>query len=246
MVQMRSHVQYSILLADDDRATRDVLREIIETQYRTFLAADGEEALHIVRSELIHVAVFDVHMPKLTGLETLQILRGIGADLPVILITGDSSAGLIRQAFQAHAYSVIPKPVNKNVVLHTVGLRWTGLMAALKTGPKLDRSGFFIAPRRFVPMNVVPLNDKIVVKRVEADSTTAGGIVLPDTAKEKPKQGRVVSLGDGKLLDDGKRAKFQVKEGDRVLFTSYAGSDVKIGSEEYLIMTEDDILAIVE
>ena len=95
-------------------------------------------------------------------------------------------------------------------------------------------------------MNVVPLNDKIVVKRLEAESTTAGGIVLPDSAKEKPKQGRVVSLGDGKLLDNGKRAAFQVREGDRVLFTSYAGSEVKIGSEEYLIMTEDDILAIVE
>ncbi len=95
-------------------------------------------------------------------------------------------------------------------------------------------------------MNVVPLNDKIVVKRLEAESTTAGGIVLPDSAKEKPKQGRIVSLGDGKLMDNGKRAPFQVREGDRVLFTSYAGSEVKIGSEEYLIMTEDDILAIVD
>lgn len=95
-------------------------------------------------------------------------------------------------------------------------------------------------------MNVVPLNDKIVVKRLEAENTTAGGIVLPDSAKEKPKQGRIVSLGDGKLLDDGKRAAFQVKEGDRVLFTSYAGNEVKIGNEEYLIMTEDDILAIVD
>jgi len=95
-------------------------------------------------------------------------------------------------------------------------------------------------------MKVEPLNDKIVVKRVEAESTTAGGIVLPDSAKEKPKQGRVISLGDGKLLENGKRAKFQVKEGDRVLFTSYAGSEVKIGNEEYLIMTEDDILAILD
>jgi chaperonin GroES len=95
-------------------------------------------------------------------------------------------------------------------------------------------------------MNVVPLNDKIVVKRLEAESTTAGGIVLPDSAKEKPKQGRVVSLGDGKLLENGKRAPFQVKEGDRVLFTSYAGNEVKIGNEEYLIMTEDDLLAVVE
>ena len=95
-------------------------------------------------------------------------------------------------------------------------------------------------------MNVVPLNEKIVVKRLEAENTTAGGIVLPDTAKEKPKQGRVVSLGDGKLMENGKRAKFQVKEGDRVLFTSYAGNEVKIGNEEYLIMTEEDILAVVE
>jgi chaperonin GroES len=95
-------------------------------------------------------------------------------------------------------------------------------------------------------MKVEPLNDKIVVKRLEAETTTSGGIVLPDSAKEKPKQGRVISLGDGKLLENGKRAKFQVKEGDRVLFTSYAGNEVKIGNEEYLIMTEDDILAVID
>ena len=95
-------------------------------------------------------------------------------------------------------------------------------------------------------MKVVPLNDKIVVKRLEAEDKTAGGIVLPDTAKEKPKQGKVLSLGDGKLLDTGKRAAFQVKEGDKVLFTSYAGNEVQIDGEEYLIMTEEDILAIVE
>jgi len=95
-------------------------------------------------------------------------------------------------------------------------------------------------------MKVVPLNEKIVVKRLEAEEKTAGGIVLPDSAKEKPKQGRVLSTGDGKLLDNGKRAKFQVHEGDRVLFTSYAGSEVTIDGEELLIMTEDDILAVVE
>src|SRR5580692_8837889 len=95
-------------------------------------------------------------------------------------------------------------------------------------------------------MKVVPLNDKIVVKRLEAEEKTAGGIVLPDTAKEKPKQGKVLSLGDGKLLDSGKRAAFQVKEGDRVLFTSYSGSEVTVDGKEYLIMTEDDILAVVD
>src|SRR5262252_2882036 len=95
-------------------------------------------------------------------------------------------------------------------------------------------------------MKVIPLNDKILVKRLEAEEKTAGGILLPDAAKEKPRQGKVLSLGDGKLLEDGKRAKFQVKEGDKVLFTSYGGNEVKIGNEEYLIMTEEDILAVVE
>lgn len=95
-------------------------------------------------------------------------------------------------------------------------------------------------------MKVVPLNDKIVIKRLEAEDKTAGGIVLPDTAKEKPKQGKVISLGDGKQLDNGKRAAFQVKEGDRVLFTSYSGNEVTVDNVEYLIMTEEDILAVVD
>jgi len=94
-------------------------------------------------------------------------------------------------------------------------------------------------------MNVIPLNDKILVERVEAEEKTAGGIVLPDTAREKPKQGKVLSMGEGKALDNGKRSAFQVKKGDKVLFTSYAGSEVTVDGKEYLIMTEDDILAIV-
>ena len=95
-------------------------------------------------------------------------------------------------------------------------------------------------------MKIVPLNEKIVVERVEADDKTAGGIILPDTAKEKPKQGKILAVGGGKLLDDGKPAPFQVKVGDRVLFSSYAGSEVTIDGKEYLIMTEDDILAVVD
>ena len=94
-------------------------------------------------------------------------------------------------------------------------------------------------------MALKPLNDKIVVKRLEADDKTAGGILLPDSAKEKPKQGKVLSLGEGKVLENGKRASFQVKEGDKVLFSSYAGSEIQIDGQEYLIMTEDDVLAIV-
>jgi chaperonin GroES len=95
-------------------------------------------------------------------------------------------------------------------------------------------------------MTVVPLNDKILVKRLEAEEKTAGGILLPDTAKEKPKQGKVVRVGDGKRLDNGKRASFQVKPNDRILFTSYAGNEVTVDGEEYLIMSEDEVLAVVE
>ena len=91
-----------------------------------------------------------------------------------------------------------------------------------------------------------PLSDKIVVKRLEAEATTKGGIVLPDTAKEKPKEGRVISLGDGKMLKDGTRASFQVKKNDRIIFSSYAGTEIKIDGEEFLVMSEDDVLAVVE
>lgn len=94
-------------------------------------------------------------------------------------------------------------------------------------------------------MKIVPLNDKIIVKRMEAEEKTKGGIVLPDSAKEKPKQGKVLSVGDGKLLPNGSRQAFMVKEGDKVLFSSWAGSEVKVDGDEYLIMTEDDLLAVV-
>ena len=91
-----------------------------------------------------------------------------------------------------------------------------------------------------------PLNDKLVIKRLEAEEKTKGGIVLPDTAKEKPREGRVVAVGEGKLLDSGKRSKLQVKENDRVIFSSYAGTEVKLHGDEYLILSEDDVLAIVD
>jgi chaperonin GroES len=95
-------------------------------------------------------------------------------------------------------------------------------------------------------LKITPLNEKIVVERLEADDKTAGGIILPDTAKEKPKQGKVLSVGEGKVLDNGKRSAFQVKVGDRVLFTSYAGNEVNLDGKDYLVMTEDDVLAVVD
>lgn len=95
-------------------------------------------------------------------------------------------------------------------------------------------------------VSIRPLGEKVLVKRLEAESKTAGGIVLPDTAKEKPKQGTVLSVGDGRLLDSGKRQSLQVREGDRVLFSSYAGTEVKVDGQEMIIMDEGDILAVVE
>lgn len=91
-----------------------------------------------------------------------------------------------------------------------------------------------------------PLGDRVVVQREEMEEKTPGGIVLPDTAKEKPARGKVISVGNGRLLDDGTRSQMQVKPGDRVLFSSYAGETFKVGDEEYLLMREDDILAVIE
>ena len=93
---------------------------------------------------------------------------------------------------------------------------------------------------------IKPLGENVLVRRLEAEEKTKGGIILPDTAKEKPKEGEVIAVGDGKLLENGKRADFQVKTGDRVIFSSYAGTEVKVDGEELLILGEDDILAIVE
>ena len=91
-----------------------------------------------------------------------------------------------------------------------------------------------------------PLGDRVVVKREEAETTTSGGIVLPDTAKDRPSRGRIVSVGDGRLLDNGTRSPFQVKVGDRVIFSSYAGETFKVADEELLLMREDEILAVIE
>jgi chaperonin GroES len=91
-----------------------------------------------------------------------------------------------------------------------------------------------------------PLGEKILIKRLEAEEVTKGGIVLPDTAREKPQEGTVVAVGDGKLLSDGKRSKPQVSKGDRVLFASYAGTDIKVDGDEYMLMSESEILAIID
>ena len=95
-------------------------------------------------------------------------------------------------------------------------------------------------------MNVRPLHDRIIVQRIEEGEQKVGGIIIPDTAKEKPQQGKVIAAGTGKVKDDGKRTPLDVKEGDTILFGKYSGQEIKIDGEEHLIMREDEILAVLE
>jgi len=95
-------------------------------------------------------------------------------------------------------------------------------------------------------MKIKPLHDRVIVKRIEEQETTKGGIIIPDTAKEKPAEGMIVAVGKGNVSDDGTRQPLEVKEGDKVLFGKYAGTEIQIDGEEHLIMREDDIIAIVE
>ena len=112
---------YSILITDDDLATRESLREIFEPQgYRTLLAESGEEAIDIVQRQDVHLALMDMHLPRLTGLETMEIVRQIKGLLPTILISADHDDNLLRKALSAHAFCVLAKPVSRNVVIYVV------------------------------------------------------------------------------------------------------------------------------
>ncbi len=95
-------------------------------------------------------------------------------------------------------------------------------------------------------MKVRPLHDRLIVKRLEEEEKTKGGIIIPDTAKEKPVEGKVIEVGKGKITEDGKKIPMEVKKGDRILFAKYGGTEVKIDGEEHLIMKEDDVLAVIE
>jgi len=95
-------------------------------------------------------------------------------------------------------------------------------------------------------MKIRPLHDRLIVKRLEEEEKTKGGIIIPDTAKEKPIEGKVIAAGEGKIKKDGKKIPMEVKKGDRVLFAKYSGTEVKIDGEEHLMMKEDDVLAIIE
>ncbi len=102
-----------------------------------------------------------------------------------------------------------------------------------------------MATKTKAKLNLRPLADRVILQRAEAEEKTAGGILLPESAKDKPKEGKIVAVGEGRVTDDGSRQPMNVKVGDRVLFSSYAGTEVKVHGEEYLIMNESDILAII-
>jgi two-component system, response regulator PdtaR len=112
---------FKILITDDDRGSRETLAGLLADRgFPTVQAASGEEAIEIVRVEIVHLVFFDMHMPRMTGLEALQQVRLLNELLPAILVTADATRELIRRALQAQVYSVIPKPINKNIVLHTL------------------------------------------------------------------------------------------------------------------------------
>src|SRR5215203_4513588 len=113
-----------------------------------------------------------------------------------------------------------------------------------RIGP--SRPGAVPKQLEFAHMNVRPLHDRIIVQRLEEGEQTVGGIIIPDTAKEKPQQGRVFAVGAGKVKDDGTRQPLDVQDGDTILFGKYSGQDIKIDGEEYLIMREDDVLAVTQ
>jgi CheY-like chemotaxis protein len=121
MAEVKQATGFSVLIADDDDRCREALREIISPEgFRTVEASSGEEAIDLVRVEAVHLALLDMHMPRLTGLETLGIVRQFNAQLPAILVTADLNDALVRQAIAAQFFSVVPKPVSKSILLYTV------------------------------------------------------------------------------------------------------------------------------
>jgi chaperonin GroES len=129
----------------------------------------------------------------------------------------------------------------------------SGRVFSEKGAPFLDNRGFddylkheIYLKGRSISMKIRPLHDRLIVKRLEEEEKTKGGIIIPDTAKEKPIEGKVIAAGEGRLNKDGKKIAMEVKTGDRILFAKYAGTEVKMDGEEYLMMKEDDVLAVIE
>lgn len=141
------HPRFTILVADDDRGSRETLAGLLADRgFPTVTAACGEEAIEIVRVEMIHLVFFDMRMPRMTGLEALQQVRLINDLLPAILVTAAANRDVIRQALEAQVFSVIPKPVNKNVVLHTLGRALAQVYGTQPEVPSSSSSNFHEDP----------------------------------------------------------------------------------------------------
>lgn len=118
---MITYKPYNVLITDDDSGSREAIRDIVEPRgFRTLLASSGEEAVDIVREEPVHVVLLDMHMPRMTGVEAVELMHQFNAGLPCILVTGDANDDVMRQAFRVRVYSVLPKPVSKDVLLYTM------------------------------------------------------------------------------------------------------------------------------
>ena len=132
---------YSVLIADDDPSSRETLREIVEPEgYRALLAKSGEEALEILQEAPVHLALFDMHMDRLTGVETVELAHRVNRVLPCILVTADANDEVIRQAFRVHAYSVIPKPVSRHMLLYTMVKALMKVYGAMMNAEDRDNS----------------------------------------------------------------------------------------------------------
>jgi CheY-like chemotaxis protein len=133
--------RYSVLIADDDRGTRETIGEVLDSHgFRTVLASTGGEAVELVQVDLVHLVLFDMHMPGLTGLEAFAVIRQtLDRVLPAVLMTADANTELIRQAFAAQVYSVIPKPVSANVMLHTLERALTKVYGPRVEPPKAEK-----------------------------------------------------------------------------------------------------------
>src|SRR5262249_26226271 len=128
----------------------------------------------------------------------------------------------------------------------TVAAGGPGPIRSWRPGKTRDKPESWTSERRLGVMKIRPLQDRVIVRRIAEEEKTKGGIIIPDTAKEKPQEGKVVAVGKGKVNDDGKLIPLQVKVGEKILFGKYSGSEIKIDGEEHLIMREEDILGIVE
>ncbi len=193
----------SLLIADDDDVWRSTLCSVFApTGWKLFEASNGKELLEVARNERVNCILTDYQMPILNGLEAWRILRREVDRLAYVLMTANTDQRCWDEARELRVYSVLAKPVSKETLCATITQALAYTFAVTEDQLK----------KRFiqgVDMKVVPLNDKVLVKRIEAESKTAGGIVLPDSAKEKPREGKILAVGQAGCSNRGSVRRFR-------------------------------------